>query len=306
MSLPKAVLEAEAKAEEMYQQAYLQESQVEAPQEPEQIDEVPVVTQGIEVPESDGFQEESAPNTGSVDDDSWKNRYAVLNGKYSAEVPALAADKRELKHKVVQLEKELDRLKNQPVQERLVKDEEVQEYGENLIDLMRRAAREELAAKDSEINDLRSRLENFEQSSQKRVVVDYYQRLGELVPDYVAINDDKGFHKWLSEYDELTGQERQQLLDVAHQSQDPVRVSAFFNAWKRANKAMVAKANQSLESQVSPESSVHDAPPPGKRVWTRGQVNEFYASYRRGEIPDDKALAIESEIQMASVEGRIR
>jgi hypothetical protein len=49
-----------------------------------------------------------------------------------------------------------------------------------------------------------------------------------------------------------------------------------------------------------------DAPPPGKRIWTRGQIADFYAQVRRGEMSDDKALAIESEIQLASVEGRVR
>lgn len=314
MSLPKAVQEAEQKAEAMYQHMYNpQEGNADADpaasQETEPADE-PAANAGIEVPDSggneNGSHEESAPTTGSVDGDSWENRYRVLSGKYSAEVPALAAERRELRHKVQELEAKIEKLATAPAPERLVKDEEIQEYGENLIDVIRRAAREEVASKDAEIADLRNRLEGFDQSNQKRVVTDYYQRLGELVPDWLAVNDNKNFHKWLSGRDDLTGQERQELLDAAHASQDPARVAAFFNAWKRATESMVARANQSLESQVTPDASVHDTPPPGKRAWTRQQVADFYSAYRRGEIPDDQALAIESDIQMASAEGRIR
>jgi hypothetical protein len=319
MALPRAVQAADQKADELYQQMY-------SSQEGEQSDEQPsesqsadadeqsgdtAEAQGIEVPQSVqqdqvGSNEESSENKSQGGDDSWENRYKILSGKYSAEVPTLAAEKRELRHKLQQLEKELDNLKNAPQQERLVKDEEIAEYGENLVDLIRRAAREEVASKDATIDELKAKLDAFEHHNQKTVVVDFYQRLGQLVPDWVAVNENKNFHKWLAERDELTGQERQEMLSTAEADKNPERVAAFFNSWKKQTQNMVAQASTKLETQVAPSSMSGDAPPPGKRIWTRGQIADFYAQVRRGEMSDDKALAIESEIQLASVEGRVR
>lgn len=323
MALPKAVEAAEAKAEELIQSMYRQnnDAQTESPREDSvestasatdsSNEESATETQsGISVPESVHQQQTSSDDEASDQDqsanDPWENKYKVLAGKYSAEVPQLAAERRELRHKVQQLEKELERAKNAPAPERLVKDEEIAEYGENLVDLIRRAAREEVASKDAEIEILRAKLESFEHQSQKNTVVDFYTRLGQLVPDWVAVNENKSFHKWLAERDELTGIERQEILAQAEAEKSPERVAAFFNAFKKQTNSAVAQANQRLATQVAPASDVSDGPPPGKRTWTRSAIADFYRQVRLGQIAEDKALAIESEIQLASIEGRVR
>lgn len=320
MALPKAVEAAEAKAEELIQAMYRQEAPAETEQEQPsespaetsaEIDtEEPAEAQGIEVPESVHQQPVSSDgedsDVGQGADDPWENKYKVLAGKYSAEVPTLAAEKRELRHKVQQLEKELENLKQAPSRERLVKDEEVAEYGENLVDLIRRAAREEVQSKDQEIEFLKSKLEQFEHQTQKNNTVDFYSRLGALVPDWVAVNENKSFHKWLAQRDELTGIERQEMLVQAEAERSPERVAAFFNAFKRQTSSAMVQANDRLASQVSPAAEVSDGPPPGKRVWTRAQISSFYQQVRTGEISDAEALAIEKEIQTASLEGRVR
>ena len=171
---------------------------------------------------------------------------------------------------------------------------------------MRRAAREEVAAKDAQISELVARLESFEHQNQKHTVVDFYTRLGQLVPDWVAVNENKSFHKWLAERDDLTGLERQEMLTQAEAEKSPERVSAFFNAFKKQTQSAVAQASQRLETQVAPSAMSSDGPPPGKRIWTRSQIADFYGQVRRGELSDEKAVAIESEIQSASLEGRVR
>jgi adenylate kinase family enzyme len=320
MALPKAVEAAEAKAEELIQAMYRQEAPAAEQEQPSEspaessaeieTEEQGAEAQGIEVPESVHQQsvssDEEATDIDQPADDPWENKYKVLAGKYSAEVPALAAERRELRHKLQQLEKELDSIKNAPSPERLVKDEEIAEYGENLVDLIRRAAREEVQSKDKEIEFLKSKLEAFEHQSQKNHVVDFYSRLGQLVPDWVAVNENKSFHKWLAQRDELTGLERQEMLVQAEAEKSPERVAAFFNAFKKQTQNAMAQANSRLEAQVSPAAEVSDGPPPGKRVWTREAITNFYRQVRLGQMSDSEALAIEKEIQTASLEGRVR
>ena len=139
--------------------------------------------------------------------------------------------------------------------ESLVKPEEIQEFGEPLVDLIRRAAKDEVSAKDEEILHLRSRLERFEASTNKNAEIDFYSRLASAVPDWEETNKDEGFLKWLAEYDELTGLQRQDSLDDAVRNNDAVRAARFFNKWNDINKQSAATVTKSLEEQVVPSTS---------------------------------------------------
>jgi hypothetical protein len=120
------------------------------------------------------------------------------------------------------------------------------------------------------------------------------------------VNDDPAFHDWLGEFDELTGTQRQSLLAAAEEKRDADRVARFFNAFKKVQQDKLAAADASLASQVTPVGSRVDAPPVGKKIWTRAEIADFYARDRRGEYSEDKAAAIDSEIQSAIRENRVR
>jgi len=318
MSLPKAVREQEAKAEALYEEVYNQTQNAESEPTPEpeqQVDLDPTVDQEPEPVEAIEAQPELEPEpeletqqepVGSHDE--WEHRYKVLSGKYNSEVPRLAADNRELKTTLKRLESELEVLKKNAVESShsLLKPEEIEEYGEGFIDVVRRAAREEIASKDREINELKVQIDALSNKTTKTVEIDFYEDLGRMVPEWVAINDDKNFHRWLDGIDELTGRQRQQLLSEAEAERDAKRVANFFNAFKKANKTWAATANKSLESQVVPEQSKQVPTPPAKRIWTRAEINNFYADYRRGAIDDKRAVALEADIQAALIEGRVR
>ncbi len=310
--LPKAVREAEEKAEALYKQLY--ETTSEAPKEepaPEQPSaETTEPPAQEETPEPSGSQETEPPQQEeqSADEETWEHRFKVLTGKYSAEVPRLAADNRELKTQLKFLEKQLEDLKSGKAtgKQSFVKPEEVEEYGENLIDLIRRAAREEVTAKEAEIEALRAKIEAFDSRTSKVVEVDFFEQLGKDVPDWVAINDDKNFHKWLDGYDELTGLRRQEMLSQAEADKDARRVANFFKAYKKAGQTWAAAASRKLESQVVPETNQSVKPPPGKKIWTRQEIGNFYAAMRKGEVSDKDAVAIEAQIHAAQIEGRVR
>ena len=311
--LPKKVREAEEKAEALYKQLY-QAPAAEAPKEEPAPEEPRAETTEPpaqeETPEPVGSQEPEPPKEEEqpADEDSWEHRFKVLTGKYSAEVPRLAADNRELKNQLKFLEKQLEDMKSGKAtgKQAYVKPEEVEEYGEPLIDLIRRAAREEVAAKEAEIEELKSKIESFDSRTSKVVEVDFFEQLGKDVPDWVAINDDKNFHKWLDGYDELTGMRRQDMLSQAEADKDARRVANFFKAYKKAGQTWAATASKKLESQVVPETNQSSKPPPGKKIWTRQEIGNFYGAMRRGEVSDKDAVAIEAEIHAAQVEGRVR
>lgn len=241
-------------------------------------------------------------------DEKWEARYKTLHGKYNAEVPRLHSALKEREQQLNSLTEEVEALKAQMAakKEPLVKPEEVSEFGEPLVDLIRRAAREEVQGKDSEIAELKKRLDAVTHQTAETKEVGFYEKLANDVPDWMAINDDPDFHAWLREADDLTGAQRQSILSEAEVKRDADRVARFFKAFKRVQENKAAAAHTSLDSQVAPVTSKADAPPPGKKLWTRGEIADFYARDRRGEFTDEKAAAIDAEIQSAIREGRVR
>ncbi len=306
MAMPRAVEEAAKRAEELHAQLYTQQNT----EEPAATDNQP--------------DPESAPKDDQVDqapqdsqdpkpqdppkEDPWEHKYKVMEGKYRAEVPRLAAENRDLRQKFDALTAEIESLKSKattPAQS-LISPEDREKYGDDLLDVIKRTAQEQVAAKDQEIAELKRRLDGVHQDTAKTAEVTFYDRLGELVPDWVSINAEDGFLKWLDEYDEFTGRTRQDLLSDAENSRDAVRVARFFTKWKAEQTQSVASSQRALESQVVPDTNKVVKAPVGKRLFTRAEIQQFYAAARRGEISSKDMVAMEAEIHAATLEGRIR
>src|SRR5690606_8296171 len=83
-------------------------------------------------------------------DEDWKHKYEVLQGKYSAEVPAMAEELRRTRGMLERLQAELEELRKAPPtpastpDTTLIKPEEIDEFGPELYDFVRRVARAEV------------------------------------------------------------------------------------------------------------------------------------------------------------------
>ncbi len=312
MNLPRAVLEAERKAEEALQRLQTarqpqQQQNDPPPGDPPASDPAP--TPPPSEPAATANPAPAAtPPANTEGDEKWESRFKTLTGKYNAEVPRLHAAIKERDAKLNSLTEEVEALKASLAKPResLVKPEEVNEFGEPLVDLIRRAAREEVQSKDAELAELRRKLDQVQVATVETKEVGFYEALAQAVPDWVTINDDPEFHTWLGEVDDLTGMQRQQILSQAEEKRDAGRVARFFNAYKKVQQEKAAEANTSLDSQIAPPTSRVDAPPQGKKIWTRGEIADFYARDRRGEFSAEKAAAIDQEIQLAVTEKRVR
>ena len=294
MNLPRAVVEAERRAEEAFQQ-------LQSSRQPQQ-DPAPA---GVNQTPTAPAPAPTTPPPATAAEETWEARYKTLNGKYNAEVPRLHAALKERDAKLNGLTEEVEALKR--TVNPLVRPEEIQEYGEPMIDMIRRTAREELASSTAEVKDLKAKVDKFETATATNTEASFYERLVALVPDWMAINDNPAFHSWLSEYDDFTGFQRQSLISEAEGKRDADRVAKFFNAFKEVQSKTAASATDSLESQVPPESTGATSPSSdGKKFWTRAEVADFYARHRRNEFTEEEAAAIDSEIQVAVRQNRIR
>jgi hypothetical protein len=308
MAIPRAVEAAEKRAEELYAQMYNQDLNPQDPpadNEPTQDPEpTPQDDQAVQAPQDSQDQAMQEPPK----EDPWEHKYKVMEGKYRAEVPRLAADNRDLRQKIENLSAEMEQLKSKastPSQP-LISAEDREKYGDDLLDVIKRTAQEQAAAKDQEIAELKRRLDSVHQDTAKTAEVTFYDQLSAKVPDWVTINGEDSFLKWLDEYDELTGRTRQDLLSEAEGARDAERVARFFTKWKAAQQQNVATSQRNLQAQVTPDSNKVVKPPVGKRYFTRAEIAEFYSAARRGEIKAKDMVAMEAEIHSATVEGRIR
>lgn len=292
-TLPRAVVEAEERANKLQEEFVKQQNQPEPEPQP------PVV----EPPAPPAVPNDSPP---PPQEDSWEHRFKVLQGKYNSEVPRFASENKDLKNRLQTLEEQIDEMKNAKPPELLVKPEEIEQYGEGLIDVARRVAREELATKDAAIAKLQNEINSIKSVTTNVVSDSFFKSLTELVPDWEALNANDNFLKWLDEVDELTGETRQSLLSKAENQRDPVRAAKFFNLFKKTSQSWAASSNMSMEQQLVPPVNQPSSSPPSKKIWTRGEISDFYDRVRRGTISDNDAIAIEADISAATIEGRIR
>ena len=214
-----------------------------------------------------------------------------------------------------------------PAAERLVTDQDVQEYGES-IDMMRKVTREELGAVAQRIATLEATLRQMQvnvvpqvqavaQRQQMSAEQAFWADLSTNVPNFRQINDNADFQSWLLEFDPMTGVTRQTFLDDAQRALDSRRVVSFFRAWlESTGQAAVAQstvpaASSELEKQVSPGRSRSTGTPAASKqgkVYTPQDIQKFFNDVRQGKYKgrEQDRDRIERDIFAAQRENRIQ
>lgn len=267
------------------------------------------------------------------DEGGWEQRYKTLQGMFQAETNRRDTRARELE---VQLQQALSRISEleqatrkpspaEPTQP-LVTDKDVEAFGGDLIDLVKRQAQEviqgaaremeaKLSLKDAEIAKLREQLGGVAEQTKVVTQHTYIADLSKLVPDWEAVNTSQSFLDWLAQTDPLTGLQRQTYLDDAFGKLDVKRTAEIFNAFKGTKdspKAQTSAPPSDLQRQVQPAPSaaspVAPSSDPGSKVWSVEEIDQFYRDVSRGAyIGKDKDVArLNAEIDLAISQGRLR
>ena len=332
MALPKQVQKQSEEVQELYKElngeVETQEpvSEVEANTNEAPVEEVVSDSESEQAPQS-GTEEQGQPDTEPKD--TWEQKYKTLQGMYNAEVPRMKAENRELSSRVTQMEQLLSSLNNQPVAQPesidpLITDKDVQEYGDS-IDVMRRAAREELAQSNARVTELENTIRQLQSSvvpqmnqishaQAQSAEQTFWADLSSKVPQWQDINNDQNFQSWLLEIDPLTGISRQTYLEDAQSNLDSNRVAQFFMSWPGAKSTPVAQTNrkvpsEQLEKQVSPgrgRSGTNTMPSEGQ-TYSPADIEQFFDAVRKGKYRgrEEERGRIERDIFAAQREGRI-
>lgn len=262
-----------------------------------------------------------APAPAPIPQDSWEQKYKVLQGKYNAEVPRLQGQIREQSDQMRGFQEQLTATQNllaslsqqraaAPIDTsatpkpaagtRLTKDEEVREFGPDLYDFIKRAAQEAVLPEvDSrmqrQVAPVAQRVEQatkLASTAAQRVAQNDQQTVIDMldtqVPTWRDLNSDEGFLNWLDERDPYAGVERGKLLKQAYANHDGTRVVAFFRGYQNEHAvvsptpAPAAAAAPAPAPQRSLESLV--APGTPKAAPTGTQDGSGKRVWTRAEI----------------------
>lgn len=342
--IPQSVKDAAARAALIHQQAY----QTEPQPEPVPVAAAPVaaavapVVAAVPDPRPVAAvpvqPDPSAAADGAKDPD-WEHKFYAMQGRHKKAVAQIG----QLQEDMTQLGDELVRTQAlvhnaprigdgvppaapQPVRNAQITDADVQNYGPEIIDLVRRAAAEVVG---DAVEPLRQDTTQIRQTLQKTAKQGVVDELSSAVPNWQAINRDPEFKRWLSLPDVYSGVVKGVLLNQAVKAADAPRAIAFFKSFL-SERAATGHSDPVVDPQPQPAALREPAIPldtlaapgrarpatgntaPGspadKPVFTRAQVAAFYDRVRKGHYMGrerDKD-AEEQQIFAAQREGRVR
>ena len=321
MSLPKQV-QAQVEEAERLERELLE--QVTPPSEPAPVEEElateePVAeVEGDPLPEPEVLEAEPEP-VKQTEDETWERKYKTLQGMYNADVPRLRNEVADLKNQlstaIARLDAASKKTETAPV-ESLVTDKDVEDFGSDLVDLIKRQATEVAQRQIDLLKDenaqLRQELTGVSERQGDIARQTYFADLSRLVPDYEDINVDQRFLDWLSEVDPLSGHQRQEYLTNAFTTYDVARTATLFNTFKEltGSNPKPKSPPKELLRQVAPgtsKSSGQTTVNTNEKIWSMSEIDRFYKDVARGIYKgnDAEQARIEAEIDLAVQQGRL-
>lgn len=216
-----------------------------------------------------------------------------------------------LRQLVAQLTQKLDSLPKAepaPTKKSLVTDDDIKEYGVDMIDVVRRTAREivedELSKlKGSVAGDLRNLTEQVDSvahATADTLQSRFHDALTGKVANWESINLDPKFVSYLQENDWLEG------LNKAYAAGDLENTAKFFLRYTAQMAPVPTAPTSNVDQFVAPGKS-KAAPPPqadGGRHWTPADINKLYDDQSRGKISEAEFNKLEADLFKAQREGR--
>lgn len=279
----------------------------------------------------------------------WEQKFKTLQGKYDKEVGDLNSDVRGMREQLASTQNIIASMQQAPAAEgrpepepeapsTVITDTEVNDFGEDLLDVVGRKAVLALQPAMNQIMERLNKLENgvssVQQTTLKTERSKVYDALNEWgakqtpAVDWSEVNKSQGFRAWLAEADPFAGQQRAALLRDAFDSNDGNRIVAFFAGYLNEQTTVTPAAPEPmapatlaqqeptaqvpLETLVTPGGAQEAAPASAHgdsagQSFTNGQVAQFYADITAGRYKGREAEkdALERAIHDAANNGRI-
>ncbi len=256
-----------------------------------------------------------------VPEETWEQRFRIMEGKFKAEVPRLYEQNRELSARLEQAITALATKEEPKVQDtKLVGAADVETFGEDLVDLMRRVARDEFSAREAKlVADLEKRVGAVTETVQRTESVvaksaeeKFWESVLSQNPDFDAVNADPRWFAFLDVKVPGARFTRRALAEKAIQDRDAVSLNeqlALFKASIAPAPSAAPKPKSNLNSQVAPNTSSASAPtadPVSGKIWT-GQEYAAALDHRNlQKMTRAEYEALLADAELALSEGLVR
>ncbi len=264
--------------------------------------------------------------------ENWEQKFKTLQGKYNAELGVAREDNKALQDKLAEATaniKELNERANKLEEEASLKKsgdlaamlESVKDKydGEELFGVVEATAKSQSELGQAnrnlskEISDLKARIGQTQDATQKTAEQLFAERLLAAVPNLNEINTNPDFIDWMNEvdpsarlYTSAPHPIRQQVMEAAQRRNDSVAAIAIYNEWL-AKKGPQEESSKIPEAHIQPElSGSGEGEPEGKPIYTMEQVKKFYDDVVHGrKYSSEEVERIDRDIHAARLEGRI-
>jgi len=270
------------------------------------------------------------PTTGSAED--WAQKFRSAEGRRLKLEQQLG----QAHDRIALFEGELNELRARinaapaptPAQTRLVTEQEENEFGPEMLDVMGRRAKEsispELAELRSMMNTLASKVDGATTAVTRNARADMLKDLDRDLPEWRQINITDEFKAWLALPDPYFGASRHSALTKAYEQNDTARVLNFFNGFVSDLAASTPATDLTVQPAPAPQparptlealaapgrarTSAQPNAPAEKQIITTADIDAFYAAVRRGAYRGREAeqASLEQELFAAQREGRVR
>ena len=327
MAIPRQVTKKIEEIEKLEQQLAGEAEQAMEVEQEAAPSEEPVVQPVVEEAEQQGVEAESVsepvqetkPKNTDEDPAVWKQKYKTLQGMYDKEVPHLHSEVKTLTKELEALKESLTKKAEEvPKQEqKLVTDEDVQNFGEDLIEVQRKVAREVASEFESRIEAMQAEnqeLRNLVGDTDNRISETTFEtRLHRLDPDFHNLDSDPNWIAWLDEVDPVLRAPRRTIALQAYQSGDAEGVAYYVDMFRssmvKEEPAQEKSANQELERQIQPVRTAANATPTSQkgRTYSNGDIQKMFhkAAMLNSTGKLEEANKLEAEIDAAYMQGRV-
>jgi len=330
MQLPSAVTKAAKKSEVLQKQ--LKEGKPQDPAgttpvngtPPDNRDTLPLqVDPQTPAPNADTPQ---TPQPG--EEETFKQKYLTLQGKYNAQVPGLQQEVRNLNQSMSELQEQIKESANQPQnpqdtvegKDSQLDPEVFKEYGDDfgaLIETIQGLQNQNQSLTD-QVKKLSGDVTQTKESQEQKDNADYNVYMGQvrekltaLGSDFDALNTDPRFLNYLRQYSDNESESRFTKLQRAEAQRNVLTTMDIFKEYL-GNKTPDPQPPPITPPNIQPPTTPTgaDITPPQEqstKQWTRAGIKEFYADKTAGKFKgnEEKATALEQDIFLAQKQGRI-
>jgi hypothetical protein len=257
--------------------------------------------------------------------DPFEQKYKVLQGKFDAEVPRLHAQLKDRDTMLQQMSDRLAALEKKPepetTAEALVTEKDAEDFGADLVDMARRAAREEfkseskalLTAIDKRFEALQVNLGAIQKQVVESESDKFWGRVQAMVPDWASVDADPSWVEFLDMRIPGTRKTRRQEAAEAIAAGDPEPIKELVDLWRppvAANKQAEQKQQnqKDLQRQVAPSTAKSSAPAPNaaNRLWLGPEYEAAFSQKTAQTLAPDALATLQAEANAALNEGRVR